>query len=94
MLEIFFLIWFGRRLATIARSKGRSGAWAVLGVGLWVGGEVIGFVIGSALGMEMGAYGVGIASAIGGALIAWLVVSQLPEVGGSGGGGPGVVWPK
>lgn len=93
MLEILFLIWFGRRLATIARSKGRSGAWAVLGVGLWVGGEVIGFAIGTALRMEMAAYAVGIASAIGGALIAWLVVSQLPEVGGSS-GGPGVVWPK
>ena len=93
MLEIIFLIWFGRKLATIAKSKGRSGAWAVLGVGLWVGGEVIGFIVGTALNMEMGAYVVGIVSAIVGAVISYVVVSQLPDAGGAG-GGPGVVWPK
>ena len=37
MLEIIFLMRFGRSLSKIAKEKGRSGGWAALGVLFWFG---------------------------------------------------------
>src|SRR5262245_9872752 len=79
MLEIFFLIWFARKLASTAKGKGRSGGWAALGVGLWVGGELTGFVIGMVLDLDNGAYLTAILTAVVGAIIAWVVVSNLSD---------------
>src|SRR5687768_9147196 len=77
MLEIIGLIFFGKKLASIATSKGRSGAWALLGVGMWIGGEIFGFVLGALLGMEIGMYLLGIGCAITGAVVAYFIVSSL-----------------
>ena len=77
MLEIIFLIWFGRKLASMAAMKGRSGAWAMLGVGMWIGGEIFGFVVGMLLEMEMGMYLMGIGCAILGAVVSYGIVNSL-----------------
>lgn len=77
MLEIVFLFWFGRKLAALARQKGRSGGWAALGVGLWIGGELFGIVIGTLLGLDMGAYLVAIGCAIVGAVVSYGIVNSL-----------------
>lgn len=45
MLEIFFLVFLGKKIAAKARDKGWSGGGAVLLlVGLWFGGEVAGAI--------------------------------------------------
>ncbi len=80
MLEIFLLIWLGKKLARIAGSKGRSGGWAALGVGFWVLGEIIGFIIGAMMGLDLGAYVVAIMMAAGAMGIAFLIVSNLPDL--------------
>jgi len=77
MLEIFLLIWAGRKLARIASERGRSGGWAGLGIGLWIAGELIGFVIGAMLGLDLGAYFIAILMAAVGLGIAFLIVSNL-----------------
>lgn len=77
MLEIVFLFWFGRKLATLAKQKGRSGAWAALGVGMWVGGEAFGLVLGMLLDLGMGTYLTAIACAILGAVVSYGVVNSL-----------------
>jgi hypothetical protein len=77
MLEIIFLIWFGRKLATMAKEKGRSGAWAMLGVGMWIGGEIFGFVLGMLLEMDAGMYIAGLGCAVLGAVVSYGIVSSL-----------------
>ncbi len=48
MLEIILLIFLTRRIGEIVEEKGRKGGWyKVLTVVLWIGGEVIGAVIGA-----------------------------------------------
>jgi hypothetical protein len=88
LLEIFLLIWSGRRLARMAREKGRSGAYAGLGVGFWFTGEIGGFVLGSALGLELGAYATALALAAAGLGLAFLIVSRLEPAPGYGGLAP------
>jgi len=78
MLEIFFLIWFGRHLANMAQEKGRTKGWAALGVLFWISGEVAGFVIGDLAGLGTGAYGTALGGAAACAFIAWLIVRSLP----------------
>lgn len=78
MLEILFLIWFAKKLATTATEKGRSGAWGLLGVGMWIGGELFGIMVGLLLGLElMGAWGIGIVCAIVGAFVSYGIVNSL-----------------
>jgi hypothetical protein len=77
MLEIFFLIWFGRKLASMATAKGRSGAWALLGVAMWIGGEVFGVALGFLLELEMGTYLAAIGCAVLGAIVSYGIVSSL-----------------
>ena len=79
MLEIFFLIWFAKKLSATATAKGRSGGWAALGVCLWIGGELTGFIIGGVLRLGSGSYLTAILSAVVGAVIAWIVVSNLGD---------------
>ncbi len=92
MLEILFLSWFARKLAAIAKGKGRSGRWGGLGVLFWITGEISGFVIGLASDVgEGGAYLLAIVLAGLGALIAYLIVnsigsSELAPVSSMGGG--------
>jgi hypothetical protein len=46
VLEIFFVGFLVRKLAAIAKAKGRSGWWGGLGVLFWFSGEILGFMIG------------------------------------------------
>ena len=82
MLEIVFLIWFCKKLASIARDKNRSGGWGALGGVLWVAGEIGGFVVGvsRAHGDTGTAYLYAILSAVAGAVVAFVIVKSLPEV--------------
>jgi hypothetical protein len=93
MLEIALLIWSGRKLANMARSKGRSGGFAGLGVGLWFTGEILGFVIGSAMGLELGAYALALLLAGVGLGLAFLIVSRLEPASEYGDASPGVEAP-
>lgn len=77
MLEIAFLVWFCRKLASIAKGKGRSGSWGALGALLWIGGEISGFVVGTIAEAEAGAYLVALLFAALGAVVAYVVVSAL-----------------
>jgi hypothetical protein len=81
MLEILALMRLVRSLTDLAKQKGRSKAWAMLGVAMWFGGELIGFFIGIALGLDAGAYLFAIVLAIGGAVGAWAIVKSLAPIG-------------
>ena len=81
MLEIIFLITLGRKLAETASNKGRSKAWAALGVLFWIGGELVGFIIGTLMGMQgLAPYPIALALAALGVLVAWLIIKALPDV--------------
>lgn len=81
MLEILGIIAFARLLSRAATEKGRSKGWAALGVLFWIGGELMGFVVGALLGMETFAqYGVALLMAGTGVLVAYLVVKALPPL--------------
>jgi hypothetical protein len=80
MLEIFLIIWISRKVSGVAQSKGRSKGWGALGAGFWVLGEIMGFVIGSLLGLGMGGYLVAILFASLGSFIAHTIVKALPPL--------------
>ena len=51
MLEIIILIFLARKVGEIVRSKGRKAGWfQFLAVVLWIGGELVGGVIGGSVG--------------------------------------------
>lgn len=83
MLEIIFLVRFVRHLAKLAKSKGRSGGWGALGVGLWFGGEITGFVVGELADAGAGAYLVALVFAAVGAIVAHFVVKSLRPADGT-----------
>jgi hypothetical protein len=80
MLEIILIIWIGRRVAEAAQEKGRSKNWAALGAGFWILGELMGFMVGGALGLGMGSYLLAIGMAAVGAFVAHTVVKALPPL--------------
>ena len=79
MLEIILVaglaVWIGK----IAKGKGRSGGgYIAMLIGLWIGGEIAGAVIGFSVGLEVYAiYGLAILGAIAGAVITFVVVACL-----------------
>jgi len=78
MLEIIFLVWFRRKLTSIARAKNRSGGWGALGVVLWIAGEVGGVVLGAKSGADDAVlYGYALGSAILAAIVAYVIVASL-----------------
>lgn len=79
MIEILFLVRFGRTLADLCRNKGRSVWWAAMGVASWIFGELFGFVVGAAMGLDAGAYIAGLGCAAACATIAWFVVKGLAD---------------
>src|SRR5262245_3503153 len=79
MLEILFLMWFVRKLSAIARSKGRSGGWGGLGAAFWIGGELLGFLVGASADAGAGAYLVALVFAGIGAGVAYAIVSSLGQ---------------
>jgi hypothetical protein len=79
MLEVLFLIKFTRHLAKMAKERGRSGGWGGLGVAFWLGGEIIGFIVGSVADAGAGAYLVALLFAAFGAAAAYFIVKSLGE---------------
>lgn len=77
MLEIFMLIWAGRKMARMASEKGRSSGFAAIGICLWLAGELFGFLLGAALGLDMGAYLLALICAAAGLGTGFLIVSRL-----------------
>ncbi len=93
MLEILLVRALYKTLSVTAVEKGRPGTWGLLGILFWVGGEILGFILGSLLGLELGAYGIALLFAAGGAGISYLIVNSLgslavddaaPDAGGIG----------
>jgi hypothetical protein len=80
MLEILFLMWFVRKLAALAKDKGRSGSWGGLGALFWIGGEVMGMIGGQIAGAGAGAYLIALLCAGAGAGAAYAIVSSLGSV--------------
>ena len=88
MLEILLLIWLGRKIATMARERGRSSTGYVLMlVGLWVGGEIAGIIVGSLLvqgrpgEFNGAAYIFALVGAAAGAIASFLIVKSLAPIG-------------
>jgi outer membrane lipoprotein SlyB len=78
MLEILAMIWFSRKLGTIAKAKGRRpGGYWVLGVVSWFGGEVLGATAGATTGNQAAVYVFAIFGAIVCTVAAYTVVSNL-----------------
>lgn len=78
MLEIILIIAFSRKLSTMAKERGHSGAWGLLGAGMWIGGEIFGIVLGFLLGAEeLALYGMGIVCALIGVAISFGIVKSL-----------------
>jgi hypothetical protein len=77
MLEIILIVSLSKKLAAQAAAKGRSKMWGGLLVAFWLIGEVLGFVVGAALEMEFGAYGLALMGAGIGAIAAFGVVAML-----------------
>jgi hypothetical protein len=77
VLEIILLRTLYNKLSGIATAKGRPGTWGMLGILFWIGGEILGFIIGSLLGMELGAYGIALLCAGAGAGISYAIVNSL-----------------
>lgn len=82
MLEILALLALTKKIGAIAETKGRkAGGYKFLTVILWFGGELVGALIGSAIGNgdTCATYAVAIAGAAIGAGIAYLITNGLPE---------------
>ena len=84
MLEILLLIFISRKLAAIAQEKGRAKGWGALGVGFWILGELMGFIVGGAMNLGAGAYGVALVFAGIGAAVAFAVVKGLSPASSTG----------
>jgi hypothetical protein len=83
MLEIVVVYLLARKIGGIVEAKGQSGTgYKWLTAGLWFGGEILGFIIGFAAigprGEVLAAYPFGLAGAVGGVAIAWVLASQVP----------------
>jgi hypothetical protein len=96
MLEIIAVIFIGKKLAELAKSKGRSGWLGVLGPLAWFGGEFCGGCIGALMGLEgLAIYPLALILGGIGAGVVYFGINSLPNAegydpdypGGGGGGG-------
>jgi len=82
MLEILILVGLARSLSRMAEGKGRSKGWAALGVLGWIGGEVMGAIVGALTADGTGAiYGLALVGAVIGGTTAYFIVRSLPAAG-------------
>jgi hypothetical protein len=82
MLEFIIVYFLAKKIGGIVEAKGQRGtAYKWLTVGLWFGGEILGFMVGFSVngphGDVLAAYPFGLGGAIGGAAIAWVLASQV-----------------
>ena len=90
MCEIILIITLARKIANIASEKGRSGfGYGSMFVGLWVGGEFLGAIVGALLFMGPGGgrkdaammvYLCALGGAAAGAILSFIIVNSLSPV--------------
>lgn len=86
MLEILLLIGLTKKIGNILHAKGRPSGWfKLLTVVLWIGGELLGAIIGGVIGeiSELGlvvAYPLALIGAVLGALVAYLIAQSVRPV--------------
>lgn len=86
MLEIILLIFLTRKIGEIVEEKGRKGTWyKVMTVVLWIGGEIVGALIGAVVaGLSgIGDFSIYIFALVGaavGAGISFIVAKSLSPV--------------
>ena len=85
MCEIICLIGLWRMLGTAAEEKGRPAIWfQLMGIGMYLGGEVFGFIAGSVLlggsggGMSLGPYVCALGGGLAGAVLSFVIVTVMP----------------
>lgn len=84
MLEILALVHLTRRIGAIVAAKGRKPfPYKLMTVGLWIGGEVFGFIIGAFVVAftrwpEPVMYLVGLVGAVLGAVAAYFIANTVP----------------
>jgi hypothetical protein len=54
MLELLIIVKLTTHLTNVAKAKGRSGYWAVLGVVFWILGQLLGAVLGLLISVVVG----------------------------------------
>ncbi len=74
MLEVVALIYICRRIWSNAFERGRSPIfYIILTLVIWVGMEILGFIIGLSLGLGAGAYFIALVFAVIGGLISYIL---------------------
>lgn len=81
MLEIMMLIALTKSIGKVVEGKGKpSGKYKALAVVLWIGGEVLGYVIGALADLGGASYALALVGAATGAFIAWRVAASVPAL--------------
>ncbi len=84
MLEIILVWAMAKSIARRCKAKGRSAAgWVVLFVALWIGGEVMGGIVGAILAdgkIGAGVYFCALMGAALGAITGFVIVNTLPAI--------------
>jgi hypothetical protein len=83
VLELFIVASLFQKLSATAVKRGRSHGWGLLAVGGWIGGEVLGLVVGLALDLGRGAYLLGLLGAALGAFGVYRALLALPDLAAS-----------
>ena len=85
MIEILVIWLLARKIGEIVKQKGhRSGGYIFLTIVLWIGGELVGAIIGTILAFELGlseclVYPFALAGAACGAGLAYLIANNVSE---------------
>jgi hypothetical protein len=80
VIELFV---FASLYQKLALKRGRSSGWGLLGIVGWLSGELVGFVLGSVMGLEGGAYVVALLGAVLGGFGVYQLLLSLPSLGES-----------
>jgi hypothetical protein len=80
VLEIIAVVWLVRKNSKIAKDKGHSGfLYGLITVGLWVGFELLGIIVGFMVAAGIGVYFLAIIAAVLGGYISNVVAKGLPD---------------
>lgn len=82
MLEIILIIFFAKKIGSIAENKGhKKGAYIALAVVFWVVGEFMGAIVGAIVTGDtgLGTYFFALVGAAVGALVSYLLVNGLQD---------------
>ncbi len=80
MLEILAIIFLGKKNAANAVARGREpGGFVALTIAIWLGMELIGAIIGKALGLGLGAYALALLFAVGGGILSYYITKNCKQ---------------